>query len=54
MTLSGMSNMEQMKENIATFETDKPLNETELETLHAIAQGMVRRLCCPVRPALLH
>ena len=38
-TLSGMSNMEQMKENIATFETDKPLNETELETLHAIAQA---------------
>ena len=38
-TLSGMSNMEQMKENIATFETDKPLNETELETLHAIALG---------------
>ena len=27
-TLSGMSNLEQMKENIATFQTDKPLNET--------------------------
>ena len=46
-TLSGMSNMEQMKENIATFETDKPLNETDLETLHAIAQGMVKKIVLP-------
>lgn len=46
-TLSGMSNMEQMKENIATFETDKPLNETELVTLHAIAQGMVKKIVLP-------
>lgn len=46
-TLSGMSNIEQMKENIATFETDKPLNETELETLHAIAQGMVKKIVLP-------
>lgn len=46
-TLSGMSNMEQMKDNIATFETDKPLNETELETLHAIAQGMVKKIVLP-------
>lgn len=46
-TLSGMSNMEQMKENIATFETDKPLNETELGTLHAIAQGMVKKIVLP-------
>lgn len=46
-TLSGMSNMEQMKENIGTFETDKPLNETELETLHAIAQGMVKKIVLP-------
>ena len=36
-----------MKENIATFETDKPLNETELETLHAIAQGMVKKIVLP-------
>ena len=46
-TLSGMSNMEQMTDNIATFETDKPLNETELETLHAIAQGMVKKIVLP-------
>ena len=46
-TLSGMSNMEQMKDNIATFEKDKPLNETELETLHAIAQGMVKKIVLP-------
>ena len=46
-TLTGMSNLEQMKDNIATFETDKPLNETELETLHAIAQGMVKKIVLP-------
>ena len=46
-TLSGMSNMEQMKDNIATFEMDKPLNETEQETLHAIAQGMVKKIVLP-------
>jgi len=32
-TLSGMSNMEQLKENIATFETERPLNQTETEAL---------------------
>lgn len=41
MILSGMSNAEQLKENIATFAVSKPLNETEMETLLAIADGML-------------
>ena len=40
-TLSGMSNAEQMKENIATYETEKPLNEEECKTLLSIADGMM-------------
>ena len=39
--LSGMSSLEQMKENIQTFETDKPLNETEKKTLLSAADGML-------------
>lgn len=41
MILSGMSNAEQLKENIATFAVSKPLNETEMETLLAVADGML-------------
>lgn len=41
MILSGMSNAEQLKENIATFAVNKPLNETEMETLLAVADGML-------------
>lgn len=39
-TLSGMSNMEQVKDNIATFAQDKPLNEKEMAALLAIADKM--------------
>ena len=41
MILSGMSNYEQMKDNIATFETDKPLNEKEMDTLLHISDGLL-------------
>ena len=41
MVLSGMPNYEQMKENIQTFETEKPLSETEMETLLSVADGML-------------
>ena len=41
MILSGMSNAEQMKANIETFETDKPLTDTEMKNLLAIADGML-------------
>ncbi len=39
--LSGMSNMEQLKENIQTFETDKPLSKEETAQLFSIADGML-------------
>ncbi|MDD3369295.1 MAG: aldo/keto reductase [Lachnospiraceae bacterium] len=42
MVLSGMSNFEQMKENIHTFETDKPLNKKEMSALMGIADGMLQ------------
>ena len=41
MILSGMSNAEQMKANIETFETDRPLTDTEMKNLLAIADGML-------------
>ncbi len=40
-TLSGMSNFEQLKQNIETFKTFEPLNETELSTLYGIAEYMM-------------
>ncbi|MGI6720962.1 MAG: aldo/keto reductase [Anaerovoracaceae bacterium] len=40
--LSGMSDFEQMKENIATFEEDKPLSKVEMDTLMEIADEMTR------------
>lgn len=39
--LSGMSNFEQLRENIHTFETEKPLDETEMQTLLSIADGLL-------------
>ncbi len=39
--LSGMSNLKQLKENIETFETDKPLSKEEMENLLAVADGML-------------
>jgi len=46
LTLSGMSNMDQLTENIATFETEKPLSESEVETLTAIGRKMVGCVPC--------
>lgn len=40
-TLSGMSDLEQMKENIRTFETEKPLSKEEMDKLLSIADGML-------------
>ena len=42
-TLSGMSNAQQLKENIATFNAAKPLNETEKNTLFEIALAMTSK-----------
>ena len=40
MVLSGMSNLEQLQENIRIFEAEKPLNDPELAALLKIADGM--------------
>ena len=45
--LSGMSNMEQLKENIETFGTDQPLSGEEMEALSKIAEDMTARIALP-------
>ncbi len=45
--LSGMSDMEQLAENIRTFEEEKPLREQEMETLLEIASEMVKKIALP-------
>lgn len=47
MVLSGMSNMEQLKENIETFEADKPLNKEERDGLLGIADEMLKQSNLP-------
>jgi len=46
MILSGMSNFEQLQDNIRTFETNKPLNAVETDTLFSIAKSMVGGIPC--------
>ncbi len=46
LVLSGMSNLEQMQENIATFATPDPLNDTEAKALLEIAEGMKNSVPC--------
>lgn len=43
-TLSGMSNFDQLKENIATYENEKPLTKTEWDTLQSVVQEMLGRM----------
>ena len=45
--LSGMSNEEQLNDNIHTFETDKPLNDQEMSALLGIAEGMLKHNILP-------
>ena len=45
--LSGMSDEAQMEDNLHTFETDKPLNDAEKETLLSLAADMTRRTALP-------
>ena len=45
-TLSGMSNMEQLKENIETYKESKPLSEKEMDTLYDIAYRMTNEVPC--------
>ena len=44
MILSGMSSMEQLADNIQTFEADKRLNEQELTALLGIADDMIKNI----------
>lgn len=46
-TLSGMSNFEQLKENIKTFEKDAPLNDEEMKYIMGIAGEMVGKIALP-------
>lgn len=41
MILSGMSSLEQLKQNIETFQTEKALQKDEIEALLAVADGML-------------
>ena len=58
MVLSGMSNMEQMTDNVKTFSEDTPLSAEEIALLMDIAEGMkdsipctACRYCCDGCPA---
>ena len=46
MTLSGMSNMQQMMENIATYEEAKPLTREEQQVLLELAEGIKGSIPC--------
>ena len=46
-TLSGMSNMQQLRENIATFESEKVLNEAEWQAVMEIADDMIAKKTLP-------
>lgn len=46
-TLSGMSTMQQLKENIVTYSEDKALNEEELAKLADLAEQMLDKLVVP-------
>lgn len=45
-TLSGMSNLQQLKENIDTYSEEKPVNKQEMEKLMQIAAEMLNILPC--------
>ena len=44
--LSGMSNMEQMVDNVKTYEEERPLSAAETEALFAIAEGLKKSVPC--------
>ena len=45
--LSGMSNLDQMKENLATFQEEKPLSSAEMDKLMETARGMTGKTALP-------
>ena len=46
-TLSGMSNMDQLKANVKTYEENKPLNDDEMKLILGIADEMIERTAVP-------
>lgn len=46
MILSGMSNMDQMEDNLNTFESRRPLSAVETEALLRLAEGMKNSIPC--------
>ena len=46
-TLSGMSNMDQLQENVATFSEEKPLSESEKDALLGVARDMTEKTTLP-------
>ena len=46
MVLSGMSNLEQMKDNVQTFETRRPLTEAETAVVYEVAETLKSGLPC--------
>ncbi|MBQ3105490.1 MAG: aldo/keto reductase [Lachnospiraceae bacterium] len=47
MTLSGMSNLEQLKENISIYETEEPLREDETKKLFEVSAAMTAKSTLP-------
>lgn len=47
MTLTGSSSMEQLKENIATYEEAKPLSDEEMGIVLGIADEMIKKTAVP-------
>ena len=47
MTLSGMSSMQQVIDNIATYEESKPLSDDEMKLVLSVADDMIRRTAVP-------
>ncbi|MBE6572134.1 MAG: oxidoreductase [Ruminococcaceae bacterium] len=45
--LSGMSNFEQLKDNIKTFETDEPLTKEEISVLYDVAKARTEKIALP-------
>jgi predicted aldo/keto reductase-like oxidoreductase len=46
-TISGASSLEQLKENVRSFEVGKPLDSRELDTLYSIADDIIRKIALP-------
>lgn len=47
MILSGMSDFEQLRDNIKTFDTYEPLNQTEMDCITGIAKSMTGKIALP-------